>query len=112
MPAFDIEAAFNKFTSSVAQKLDAQEDKIKRVVAVRKTGARPAGGHYTGVDNFGGGATSIRRIQDPAGILNSKGFSFARMMLCIGSPSDYSMDHYCPNEKALMCDLTQRLVES
>ncbi len=100
--AFDLEAAFNQLATDTKQEIGALKDQVK-TATVKKTGAAAG--------QFGGGATSVRRSNDPAGVMNSKGFSFAKMILCVGDPSTYSFDVYCPNEKALMTDLTQRLVQ-
>ncbi len=104
-------AELRKMREQDEQKFSSIEDSLKKGSAVKRTGASPAPPlQQAPPGQWGGGATSIRRSNDTNGVLNSKGFSFARLMLCIGQPSLYDMDHWCPNEKALMSDLTQRCI--
>ncbi len=110
MPESPVLAELRKMREADEQRFASVEDQLKKASAVKKTGASPAPALHAPPGQWGGGATSIRRSNDPNGIMNSKGFSFARLMLCIGQPSLYDMEHWCPNEKALMSDLTQRCI--
>ncbi len=114
MPESPVLAELRKMREADEQRFASVEDQLKKASAVKKTGASPAPSlsPQAPPGQWGGGATSIRRTRDANGVMNSKGFSFARVMLCIGDPSNYSMDYYCPNEKALMADLTHRLVHA
>jgi HK97 family phage major capsid protein len=108
--AFDLETAFNKFQGDVMNKLSEQDDKIKRLALVKKTGAvpnAPLGTPYNpATPGFG-----IRRSNDPAGVMNSKGFSFAKVMLHVSDPRMFKADVWCPNEMAVMDHFTKSVVQ-
>lgn len=104
----DLAAELAKMKADSNSKFTALNDQLKTAVAVKKTGARPVIGAQTwDKHNYQSNAPGMRASHD--GVMNSKGFSFAKVMLCVGEPGTYSMDYWCPNEKATMTELSQIL---